>query len=165
MKNEEYFDVVNEQNEPTGEKLPRSAVHEHDAYWHRTTIIWVVNLKKEVLCQQRSFKKDENPGKWQSYFGGHVNVGESYDENAAREVQEELGITISIKDLRAICIRKNETHKHFGQVYLLRWDGDISKLTFNDGEVAQVKWISVDELKRTSKNFCNTIDEKVLSFL
>lgn len=52
--NEALFDIVDENNHPTGVAKPRSVVHAEETDWHRTTHIWILNNRGEGLCQQRS---------------------------------------------------------------------------------------------------------------
>lgn len=164
---EEYFDIYNEHNEPLGEKLPRSVVHSENKHWHRTTHIWIVNANHEVLCQQRSMSKDKNPGKWQSFFGGHLKAGQSFLDSAKEEMMEELGMEIKELDMIPLYVKKSQSAKHFAQVYILVWNGNTSELKFKDQEVAQVKWVPLVELKKlmTSGDFCNSLDEQVIRFL
>src|ERR1700760_3261316 len=95
-KNELLF-VVDENNEPL-EPQARYIVHEKNA-WHRTTGIWVVNNKKQILCQKRSLLKDTKPGFWEAFFGGHIGPQETYGDNAVKELTEELGIPVQKENL------------------------------------------------------------------
>ena len=112
-------------------------------------------------------KKDANPGKWQAFFGGHLKAGQTYESNALAELNEELGLDIKIEDLTPIRNGKDEDVKHFGQVYLVKWNGNVSDLHFNDGEVEQVKWMEVDEIRDGEKrgDFASKLDEQILTLL
>ena len=161
---QEQFDIVDENNQLLGIQKPRSIVHSKILDWHRATHIWIVNDQGKVLCQQRSLTKDANPGKWQSFFGGHVIAGQTYDQNAVQELKEELGLNIQVSDLTSLYIRKSESARHFSQVYVMRWNGDASSFQFDKGEVAYIRWFTMSELEEAMKNseFCNGIDEKVV---
>lgn len=163
----ESFDIVDKHNLLIGKTKSRDVVHTELSDWHRTTHIWIVNSKKEILCQQRSLTKDKNPGKWQSFFGGHLQAGQTYESNALKELSEELGIEAKATDLTPIYVKQSDEQKHFGQVYLMRWDGELSTLHFDDGEVAQAKWMTIAELqeKMAAGIFCNRLDQKVLDFM
>lgn len=167
MSQEEFFDIVDEENQPTGIKKTRSEVHDSKAFWHRATHIWIVNKDGKILCQQRSLAKDVFPGKWQSFFGGHLKSGQTYDDNSISELGEELGLTVNKTDLRPLYILKNEPSKHFGQVYIMTWNGSIEDLRFNDKEVEKVKWFSPAELKETMAvgEFCNRFDPEVAKII
>ncbi len=71
----------------------RADVH-RDGDWHRSVHIWIVRpTDKALLVQQRAPGKDTWPGYYDASVGGHLSAGESY-EDAYREVEEELGVTI-----------------------------------------------------------------------
>lgn len=163
----EMFDIYDENNNPTGITKPRDQVHKELKDWHRATHIWIINDQKQVLCQQRSMSKDSNPGKWQSFFGGHLKAGETYEQNALNELGEELGLDINKDDLKPVHILKSDKAKHFGQVYAYRWNGEVSDVKFNDGEVEQVKWMTFEEIQEMMDNekFCNIIDKKVVEYI
>lgn len=91
---QELLDIVDENDIPTGEVKLRDEVHRDKKDWHRVVSIWIVNSQGQFLCQQRSWKKDGNPGKWQSYFGGHVKAGQTNLEGCQEELLEEIGIDI-----------------------------------------------------------------------
>ena len=87
---EEQFQVVDEDDHAIG-AAPRSQVHANNSL-HRAVHILIFNSKGEVFLQFRSRLKDRHPLMWDSSAAGHVNAGEDYDQTAARELQEELGI-------------------------------------------------------------------------
>src|SRR3989344_5535858 len=98
---EEKIEIFDEKNEPTGEILPRSSVH-GSGLWHRVVHIYVLrthNDSLEFLVHLRAVTKDLSPNKWDVRFGGHVIVGNSVEQTAIKELHEEIGITISKKEL------------------------------------------------------------------
>ena len=56
---------------------------------------WVDGNVGRIYLQKRSFEKSEHPGKWDSSASGHVDSGETYQEAAARELEEEIGVKAS----------------------------------------------------------------------
>ena len=84
-KADELFFVVDEHDRPLA-PLPRRLVHGHGV-WHRVSHIWLVNDRGEVLCQQRAFNKELNPGFWEPFFGGHLKPTETYEAAAVRELR------------------------------------------------------------------------------
>jgi len=111
-KNELIF-VVDKNNNPL-KPFPRYIVHKK-VLWHRTTGIWVINHKKQILCQKRSMKKDTKPGFREAFFCGHLNAGESYFDNALQELSEELGIKVEKGKLTHYKTLKSDkpSHKEF----------------------------------------------------
>lgn len=143
IRNELLF-TVDESNKPIKSK-PRDEVH-IKGYWHRTTHIWVINNKKQILCQKRSLLKDTNPGKWESFFGGHLTPGQDYLEGALLELKEELGIDLSKEDLKLFQIYKCIPDKEFQGIYYVEWNGNIENLKLEREEIDQVKWFDILKL-------------------
>lgn len=146
INNEELLFCVDENNNPIDPK-PRSLVHA-TGIWHRTSHIWIVNDRNEILCQRRSLLKDKAPGLWEGFFGGHIPPQVSYLDHALTELEEEVGLKVSKEDLKEAFIHKLERGKEFVGVFVLSWDGDETKLKLEPDEVDQVKWVSIDEFKK-----------------
>ena len=90
---DELFDVVNE-NDEVIDCRPRSQVHRQGLF-HRAVHILIFNRQGQLFLQKRSMKKDMSPGVWDSSAAGHLECGETYDHCATREVQEELGVSLT----------------------------------------------------------------------
>ncbi len=89
---EEFFDIVNERDEPVGRAL-RDEVHARGLR-HRAVLIFVFNAAGQIFLQKRSMTKDVSPGLWTVSCSGHVDAGEEYDIAAQRELGEELGLKL-----------------------------------------------------------------------
>ena len=63
---------------------------------HRATFIFVRRSTGELVVQKRSMLKDFCPGFFDVATGGVVGEGESYEENARRELEEELGVPAEV---------------------------------------------------------------------
>jgi len=87
---EEIVSIVDEQNQELGE-LPRRLMREQRLI-HRASYILVFNASGKLFIQKRTTTKDVYPGYWDVAAGGVVQAGETYEESAARELQEELGV-------------------------------------------------------------------------
>jgi len=94
---EEIFDVVDDADNVIDQQ-PRSFVHANNLF-HRSIHILVLNDTEQVFLQKRSMSKDENPGVWDASVSGHLDQGESYEDCAVREAQEEIGLRISQDDM------------------------------------------------------------------
>lgn len=112
--------VVDEKNKPLPVKLSRIEAHKRN-FWHRTTHIWVLNPENKLLLVKRADWKSQDPGKWASYIGGHVLYGESYQDGALREIEEEIGIMLISKNrLIPIYLKKSKPAREFSQYFLLK---------------------------------------------
>ncbi len=72
---------------------PRHEFHGNPELHHRAAHVVVRNRAGDVFLQKRSMRKRIQPGKWDTSVGGHVDPGESYEQAAVRELEEELGVT------------------------------------------------------------------------
>src|SRR5215467_3140065 len=59
---------------------------------HRSTYILVFNSQGALYVQKRTMSKDVFPGYYDPATGGVVLAGESYEQSALRELEEEMGI-------------------------------------------------------------------------
>jgi len=142
---EELLQCFDERGHPT-QGRPRSVVKKQPyRYWYGITNVWLVNDRAELMVSRRSDHLPANPGKWQSYFGGHLSLGNSFRENAVKELAEEAGIRVTPEELHLIASGRNEEKKHFFELYAYRFNGTPSDLHFTDGEVAEAKWMSMDK--------------------
>jgi len=142
---DELLDIVDENNKPLGFNKPRREAH-RDGDWHRTVHIYVVNSKGEFLVHLRSPKKDLNPSKWDTRFGGHLVAGSTVEDTAISELWQEIGIKCRFDDL----VRGGVFKHHFGgnsefnNVFYYGFRGRLSDLNFNDSEVIEIKWMPID---------------------
>ena len=93
----ERFPVV-DKNDRILRYARRSDVHGNNLR-HRAVHILIFDHAGDVYLQQRSRWKDRRPLKWDSSAAGHVTAGESYDETARRELEEELGINVPLEKI------------------------------------------------------------------
>lgn len=148
-KNELLF-CVDEKNNPINPQ-PRYVVHQ-TGIWHRTSHVWIVNDKDEILCQRRSLLKDTAPGLWEGFFGGHIPPKVSYLDHAVIELEEEVGLKALKENLKEVFIYKLIRGKEFVGVFVLNWNGDQTKLKLEPDEVDQVRWFTKLELRQKLDN-------------
>jgi isopentenyldiphosphate isomerase len=146
MSSEEIIQLVDE-NDNIINKIPRSKLTNDDCW--RIISLWITNDKGEVLLQQRSFDKKVAPGIWTAAVEGTVDYGDSYIVTAKREAEEEVG-------LNNLDIKK--AGKYFGpwggfgkrqcQGFTAIYNGDPNDFKIQKSEVNEVRWITVDEIKK-----------------
>lgn len=110
---------------------------------HRSVGIAVISTDGRLLIHRRSDAKDIWPGLWDIAAGGVVASGETYEDAAQRELAEELGLV----DVEIECL--GQSHYVDDELaalcrgYRVVHDGPF---TFADGEVAEARWVTFDEL-------------------
>ncbi|MCI9246880.1 MAG: NUDIX domain-containing protein [Clostridia bacterium] len=98
---EEYFEVLNEKGEYTGEVETREKCHK-EGLWHKAVVVFIINSKNQVLLQKRSETKKLWPNMWDVTAGGHVLEGEMGFQALIREAKEELGIDLQKQNISEI---------------------------------------------------------------
>src|SRR5580692_2492032 len=66
---------------------------------HRCVYILVFNRQGSLFVHQRTASKDVFPSYWDVAIGGVVSAGESFDQAALREGNEELGVSLAVEPL------------------------------------------------------------------
>ena len=166
----EYFDIVDEAGQPTGEIISRDKAHQKGIL-HRTAHVWLVKEKPDgydILLQKRSEEKDSFPGMYDTSSAGHIPAGDEPLPSALRELKEELGLEASPDDLKyAGTFRiqyEKEFHGHmfrdneFTSVFVYDKPVIIRDLTLQESEVSEVCWFDLDEvwdeIHQSQERFC-----------
>ena len=143
----ELIDVLDEQGNKTGTTLSRKEVHASGC-WHATVHIYVYRLvdnKVQLLTHLRSAKKDLYPSTWDPVLGGHVQSGHDELETVVDEMEGEVGLKVSPKDLVVGPVVKADkgNDKEFNHLFAFAFP-EQADLIFTDHEVQEVRWIDVD---------------------
>lgn len=146
MSENEVFEIVDESNRIIG-KARRSEFHGNPDLIHRTVHLLIFHPDGRILLQKRSFDKDIQPGKWDSAVGGHLELGETFEQAAFRETNEELGIEIkgSLNFLFDSKIR-NDIESENVKVFSYLHSGPFS---YCKNEIDQIKFWGRIELEKT----------------
>ena len=151
MSKNELVVIVDEKNREIG-AAPRFKMRMLGII-HRATYILVFNSEQEIFVQKRTKTKDVYPGYYDVVSGGVVTVGETYDESAKRELEEELGImNIPLSELFVFFFAEGKM-KVWGKAYSCFYNGNI---ILQKEEVESGSFMSVDEVILKSKydKFC-----------
>ncbi|MEG1560728.1 MAG: NUDIX domain-containing protein [Clostridia bacterium] len=140
----EIFDIYDENRIKTGKTMIRGYKFAPGAY-HMVIHVCIFNSDDKMLIQQRQPFKKGWSNLWDLTVGGSAISGETSAAAAEREVLEEIGYRLNLKNMRP-----NLTINHatcFNDIYLLKRDLDINGLHLQYSEVQRVKWATKDEIK------------------
>lgn len=120
---------------------------------HGVSRIWLFRKNKdsfEVLFQKRS-PYVRNANKYDASAGGHVNYQESPKDAAVRECAEEIGAKLEKEKLIFFETSTNEWSFFFDFCY--DWSGEPDDFHFDDQEVSEVKWVSLENIDDFVKKY------------
>ena len=166
----EYFDIVDEDGNPTGGIVSREKAHK-EGIPHRTSHVWIVRETEkgyDILLQKRSPGKDSYPGMYDTSSAGHISSGDEPAESAVRELREELGIRAEPSRLEYI----GKFHRIYSEtfhgslfkdheisfVFLFHGAVDTEQISLQEDEVEEVRWFDLEsvrnEIQRSRERFC-----------
>ena len=138
---EEIFDVVDADDNVIGQAT-RSEVHAQNLL-HRAANIFVFNTNGQLLLQKRSATKDQFPLCYTSSASGHLDAGETYEQAAIRELEEELGLKCPLEYLCKLPASAETAYEHS---VLFRTVTD-EQITFNSEEIESCKCCDINEIE------------------
>lgn len=109
---------------------------------HREVHLWLVTPNNTIIFQRRSPFKDTFPDLMDATVGGHVEVGQTYEQAAIVEAQEEAGLLITPSQLKPLAMlandavdeRLNKRNLTFRQTYWMPYSGRFEDLRVEPGE-------------------------------
>lgn len=155
----EVFDIVNEADEVVG-LATRSEVHGDPSLIHRVAHVLVFDSAGRLYLQRRAPDKDVQPDKWDTSVGGHVDAGERYEEAAAREMREELGITGARLEPLYRYLHRNEYESEMVATFRAIWDGAI---LIDPSEISEGRFWELGEIDAADESIFtpNFLDELI----
>ena len=145
--NDEYFDLIDDNTGAVIGRATRRECHGNPKLIHRSVRVIVYHPDgRSLLLQKRSASKDIFPGRWDMAVGGHVDSGETPDQAAVREMDEELGMPsgVPLKKLFQLKVR-NEIESENVQEYSAVFGGPFR---IRKSELDEVRFFAFDELKK-----------------
>ncbi len=150
MTDEEIVDVLDDAGAVVGRATRRTMRAKRLP--HRTTYVLVFDRRGALFIHLRTATKDLYPSHWDVCVGGVVVAGESFDDGAARELVEELGVSAPLERLFPLPYADDFTVAH-GMVYRATHDGPFR---LQADEIVCGEFVSLDLLDaRTRRDpFC-----------
>lgn len=141
----EYLDIVNKQDEVIG-RAEQSEIYEKKLT-HRIVHILIFNDRGEIALQLQSQNKKFCPLHWVSSAAGHVQTGETYEEAALRELEEEIGVNLPLIFLRKdlYLVSGQDNFFKFITAFKAVYNGPFE---INPLEVEKVEYFSLATIKR-----------------
>ncbi|MDT0648918.1 isopentenyl-diphosphate Delta-isomerase [Autumnicola edwardsiae] len=142
--------LVNEKDEQIG-LMEKIEAHEK-ALLHRAFSVFVFNEKGETMIQQRALSKYHSPGLWTNTCCSHQREGETNIQAGKRRLQEEMGFSTDLKDTISFIYKapfdNGLTEHEFDHILVGKFEGEPD---LNPDEVADWKWISLEEVEKDMK--------------
>lgn len=142
----EYVILVNEKDEQIG-LMPKLEAHEK-ALLHRAFSVFIFNDKNELLLQQRALHKYHSPGLWTNTCCSHQREDEKNIMAGQRRLQEEMGFCVDLKETTAFIYKASFdnglTEHEYDHILVGHYN---NAPTINTNEVANWKWMSLDDIK------------------
>ena len=167
----ELLDIYDQNQNHVGVKA-RAAVH-RDGDWHKVFHCWVIYRGADgvdyLVMQKRGPDKDTFPNLLDVTAAGHYQAGEDI-RDGIREVQEELGITVSFDDLIplgqyvGVAHYENLLDRQFCDVFLLVHSQDIRKYHFQESELAGLVVLAIKDAVQLFGGQVKTIPARAVGF-
>ena len=149
----ELLDIVDENNNLTGEFVDREIVHS-EGLLHREVGVIILNDNNEMLLEKRAVTKKQSPNKW-ALCAGHIEAGDTPENAILREVKEEIGIDITRKDLQFLDVFKRDKKFDNGQhnntyvyIYIYKTNKKLEDYTIQTEELSEVKYFPIKVIEK-----------------
>lgn len=155
---EEYFDILDENGNKTGQTKARSRVHK-DGDWHKSVHIWILNQNGDVLLQRRCSAKDLFPNMLDISCAGHLSAGDESLSAALRELKEELNLDVKPEELQLIKTLKRPdkpgddfSNNEFADLYILRTNKTTDEMHYQEEEISEIFFVPYKKFKEMIAN-------------
>jgi len=146
--------IVDENNNPVGSATKQEAWR--DGLIHRVVRISILDKAGRLLVQKRSAQKELFPGRWDNSAAGHVDAGESYEQAALRELNEELGLKgVELEKLGDYYVDVTDDWrrmKRFTRSYKIVLQDSLPLFNLPRNEVESTEWMDIAKVKELVAN-------------
>lgn len=147
MPEDEMIEVIDEQ-EHLIKTIPKSEVRKENLL-RKGADVFIFDNKGNILIHQRASVKIVSPNAWDIFLGGWVLAGESFEQAAHREVEEEIGAeNISLTFLFKCRFNYKSQHNDLSYVYKGVYN---EKIIPQADEVQAFEWIPIKNIRTIMK--------------
>lgn len=139
---DEELEIFDEQGNVIG-LTSRTQCHANPSLLHGAVHVFVMDRNDRIFLQKRSHNKFIQPGKWDTSVGGHMSPGESPEQAARREMEEELGIEETQLEYLHRYIWRSPVETELVTTYRCKYEGSIR---INADEIDEGRFFSIVEL-------------------
>lgn len=140
----EYLDLVNENDEVIG-KEDRDVIYKNGWRNFRVINIMIFTSNNKIIVPKRSFNRKVFPNSYDCSVGGHVSSGETYEQAAYRELEEELGITnVNLEEIGYFKPNDIGTSA-FSKMYKLIYD---KPLNYDKDGIQEIYYMTKQEINK-----------------
>jgi isopentenyldiphosphate isomerase len=148
---DELVDVVNEKDMVIGKEW-KNKCHK-EGIWHRVVGVLLFNSDGKMWLQKRAKHKTFQGRNLDFSASGHMGSGDTYEEAAKRELFEELGVSVELKDsgikiLEDYIYSEGVHVRHIIKLFIGKHDGPFE---VQEEELEGIKSYSINEVKEILK--------------
>ena len=152
----EIWDLYDEKGSKTGETWERSRAKEiPEGRYHIVCDILIRHRDGDFLLTLRDSRKEMYPGCWEASAGGSALAGETPEEGARREMQEETGL--KAEKLELISITRKPDSRSVVYAFIAMVDAAKDSVMLQEGETVDYQWMKLSALRKMIR------DEPVLA--
>jgi ADP-ribose pyrophosphatase YjhB (NUDIX family) len=152
----EIWDLYDEKGNKTGETWERSRAKEiPEGRYHIVCDILIRHRDGDFLLTLRDSRKEMYPGCWEASAGGSALAGETPEEGARREMQEET--CLKAEKLELISITRKPDSRSVVYAFIAMVDAAKDSVMLQEGETVDYQWMKLSALRKMIR------DEPVLA--
>ena len=141
---DELLDIVDKNDQVIGQKR-RSEVYEKQLSNFRVINAVIVNSEGKLWISRRTAYKRVFPLALDMSAAGHVESGETYEQAFARELQEELNLTLDQVNYKLVGYFT--PHEHGVSAFMKVYEMQINEVPdYNKNDFIEYFWLSPNEL-------------------
>jgi len=143
----EFLDIVDKNDQIVG-KASKDAVYKK-MLCHRISHVLIFNDEDKMILQKRGSNVSFCPNHWSTAVGGHVQAGETYEEAALREYQEELGAKSALEFIGKDFYNVPDIPNKFLAAFKTKFNGPFNP---DLDVVSEVGAFDMEDIKKMIKN-------------